>query len=744
MVKAGPINAAGRVAAAAWGFAVAIALLPTWSGPAVPGQLPGIATVLNLDARAPARFIAGLVLLPIVFAMLWSAVAKPALSRWAAIAAGAAMMSSLWLSLFEQDLFWVTVPTALALVVIFALRNLDAQFTRRDLILLPTIFSVFLALIDLRPAQTTAEQFLLAVALVFAVRLAIVFIPGRGEPALAFVLSPLALTLQTLFFSPHQRHLGWPSLLIALGTPFLVRVGQAILPVRTGKIACPTTLLLLVYPIASYSYLTATSLVVAEGKPRVNMFEDAHGIVPAGEMLHGERPYRDIIPAHGLIEDGVLDYVSMRFRGATLGSALKGRLVYGSLNAVAVYALTAAATGSPEAGILGFFFAASLGTIPTTSRTVIPLLTLAILAAAVRLRRPRLFAAAGFGAVLSALSSLDFGGCTIIALIVALIRFRPNALRALRDAAIGAACALVPLFAIFAALGFARSFVTTSLFEVLTLGPVSSQTPFTAPQVLKTTYRFFPEVLAGVFDHSATMYVVWACAVLFAAVTLTMRARRRIEPLTLMAVWIAAGGMAYAARHHLHFQFAVAPLLVACAWTLARVRSRYAIVAFVVLAMLSGFTIHIIVDGMVRNATGPLESTLATIDDLPRARGAWFNASDAAMVRSAQKYVQSLAPEETYFDFTNRPMLYFLFDRDCPVRQLGPSWYEPEDRQRAVITQLDRNPHVRAALVPNGMSDGAGLDGVANQTRAPLVWAYLVANYEPAFSENGVVFWRRK
>ena len=36
-----------RVASAAWGFAVAIALLPHWTRPAQPGQLPGFATSIS-------------------------------------------------------------------------------------------------------------------------------------------------------------------------------------------------------------------------------------------------------------------------------------------------------------------------------------------------------------------------------------------------------------------------------------------------------------------------------------------------------------------------------------------------------------------------------------------------------------------------------------------------------------------------------------------------------------------------
>jgi hypothetical protein len=711
-----------RVASAAWGFAVAIALLPRWTRPAQPGQLPGFATSIGLDANAPMHFIAGLMVLPIAFAFL------SRFYRGAALLPIASMFAALWLVLIDQNVTWTLAVPAVGLIAGYFLRDYDARFTRHDVILIPTTLTVFLALIDVADFLSIEKQFLVAAMLVVAVRLVV-------RRPFAFLLSPLALVLQTQFFGK-QAHLGWPSLAIALGTPFLLRI--------KNERRAAAILAFAIYPIASYSYLTATNLMIAEGKPRVNLFEDAHGIVPAGEMLQGELPYRDIIPVHGFVEDGLLDYVSMRARGATLGNALKSRAVFGSLNAVGVYALTAAATGSAEGGWLGFLLAALMGTIPTTSRVVPQLFTLAILAAAVRLRRSSLFAAAGFGAVLSLLTSLDFGLYTTLVVVIAVVRFRPKPLHALRDAAIGAACAAVPLFAIFGALGIARSFVSTTLFEVLTLGPVSTMTPFTAPAAFKT-YRFFPEALVAFFDRGATMYVVWACAAIFTAVALTARARRRVEPLLLIAVWIVAGGMSYAARHHLHFQFAVAPLLAAAAWTLARLRSRWAPLAFLALLMLGQLTVHVIVDGMVRTAAGPLDQSLVTIDDLSRARGALFNKDDARTVQTARKFVaQSLGPVETFVDFTNRPMLYFLLDRDCPIRQLGPSWYEPEERQRAVIAMIDRNPHVRAALVPNGLSDGTGLDNVPNQTRAPLVWQYLQTNFVPQYEENGMVWWHRK
>jgi hypothetical protein len=99
---------------------------------------------------------------------------------------------------------------------------------------------------------------------------------------------------------------------------------------------------------------------------------------------------------------------------------------------------------------------------------------------------------------------------------------------------------------------------------------------------------------------------------------------------------------------------------------------------------------------------------------------------------------------DTFFDFTNRGVLYFLFDRDCPVRQYEVAFYQPEERQREVIAQLERNPHVRAALVPAGPDDNTGVDGVPNPIRAPMVWAYLQEHFQPSFQEGSVVFWMRK
>ncbi|MGA8808414.1 MAG: hypothetical protein WB973_11100, partial [Thermoanaerobaculia bacterium] len=110
-----------------------------------------------------------------------------------------------------------------------------------------------------------------------------------------------------------------------------------------------------------------------------------------------------------------------------------------------------------------------------------------------------------------------------------------------------------------------------------------------------------------------------------------------------------------------------------------------------------------------------------------------------------QRYAAShLKLDETWFDFTNRGNLYFLLDRDCPMRQVEVAFYETEARQRDVIRRIEQNPRIRFALMPPEPTDNTAVDGVPNRVRAPLVYAYLQTHFTPDHEEAGVNFWRRK
>jgi hypothetical protein len=172
----------------------------------------------------------------------------------------------------------------------------------------------------------------------------------------------------------------------------------------------------------------------------LQFFEEAYPLVPASEMLRGRMPYRDIIPSHGLIQDGLLDVLLLRTGPETIGRSLSGRGAIGALNSIACYALGAAATGSPEAGIAAFFLGASMGTADGSPRVLPALLSPAVMVAAVRRRNPRLLFWAGAGAIVTGLTSIDHGMYILAAVVFAPTRLR----RGWRFAALGLFAAAVP------------------------------------------------------------------------------------------------------------------------------------------------------------------------------------------------------------------------------------------------------------------------------------------------------------
>lgn len=127
-----------------------------------------------------------------------------------------------------------------------------------------------------------------------------------------------------------------------------------------------------------------------------------------------------------------------------------------------------------------------------------------------------------------------------------------------------------------------------------------------------------------------------------------------------------------------------------------------------------------------------------------RARGALVDPGTHAALGTTQKFLRSsLRPDETFFDFASVGFLYYVFNRDCPIRYPEVATYEREEAQREVISALEKNRKVRAVLTafPTALSE---IDGVPNRDRAPLVWAYIQERFTPALEENGVVFWTRR
>lgn len=716
---------------AVWGLTIAVALLVVWRRPAPPDQMMGLAKTLGFDAHGPMRWVLGLMFLPVIVPVILRPVARWLAhgEAWARNVAMLAPLVTLWLVTAQMSVARAIVPCAIAILLATLSRHRELHFTRTDVVLVPVFLTTLLALIDIAPKLTVFDCVPIAALIVFAVRFAVTFMPSPLAAAYAFLVAPLGLVLQTGFFARDQRYFGWHALLLVVISPFVVRRF-----LKNGRRA----LTMIVFPLALFAYWNAMNTTTAEGKPRVNFFEDGHSLLPASEYLRGERPYRDILPAHGLIEDGLFDYFVFQTGEVNAGRRTKAREVIGTLNAFALYALAWAVTGSAEGALLSVILSIMTGLFAPTIRMLPPIAMLAFLAGAVRWRRKRWWAYAGFMTVVCGATSLDFGAYALVTLVIAVIRWP----RAGKPALIGLAAGAIPLFATFAILGVLGDFFRGTFLEIPAVAPAYTTQFYDLPKAMLER-AFFPEVIGAALDPQSVLFVVWPVIAIFTGVAITRRWPRRFEPFVLLALWAVLTGVSYAERGHRYFGMAFVVLFVALAARLLRRHRGFAFAMIAIAFVLAQPTTHLAVVGTNRIKRGP-PADWVEIPGVPRARGAYWHTSDAAAIASVKKYVDlSLAPDETFLDFTNSGALYFLLRRDCPIRQYEVAFHQTDELQRDVIRRIETNPKVRAVLMPSTPHGRFAVD-IPNAWRAPLVDAYVREHFTLDFEEGEVQFWRRK
>ncbi len=745
---------------AAYGVAVGISTYPLWIRPAPAGQLPGfMKNIMNVEAHASVHFFASIVVLALCSVMALRPAVGLLLRRdsqpWSRYVAAAALVEPFWYVSLSRELAWTAVPTAIVIAACLYLRRRDLQIRSHDTVLLPTFATVFIALADITtlPLQHLTVLALLAVILLRAA-LDLIGHNDRLQPGLCFALSPLALILQSHVLARADRRAGWPALVIALVSPLILRM--TLRDSRLTRRRISAFIALVAYPVAALSYTSATGFLAAESRPRVDFFEDAQHLTPAVTILNGALPYRDVIPPHGLVEDGLLDAAILLRGSQSIGNVLRTRATLFLLMSVVIYALAVAATGSANLAFVAFLAATAAGDAYGGVRFVPSVAALAFAAFAARYRSRKLLAVAGAASVVAGLTSIDFGlyaaVATVSAALLAGISWKERA-RSISTAAFGAACVLVPALAAMAAAGFLADFFRVTAYELRTLGAVYAEMPFNPPKSFETA---LPRLLVTLVDSENVPYFVWT-ACLIALITFIAERlqsphaqRRAVRPLIVIASWIVATGVSYVERQHIYFRWAIMPLLTGVLWVLlhrsAALRRPVAVALIVLMALLLvNPTWHLAVVGSFRRAPGPIEPGWREVG-LPRAQGAYFRDRDAALVDTVHRYAQAhLGPGDTFFDFTNHGLLYFLLDRDLPVRQIEVAFYETDELQREVIDRISRNPRIRFALVPSSDPSAPGVvDAVTNRDRAPLVWRYLQEHFEPDFAESGVELWRRK
>ena len=750
--KVALIHAAGAI----WGFSLALSLAAAMVTQAPPAQLPGRMTALGVHAAAPYRITVVAILLPLVF----SALSAPLASRfadsrsWAPLAAVGASCLSLWAAFLHAGSASILISTALLISTIFVARHRPIVLSVGDILLVPAALSLIFALREAAPEEELVTLGLWTVTALALLRVLLAFRTGDSliPPGDRFALVPLGLLVQI-------RRLDWTSdhvsLLVVLAVTFVAPVVLSCVRKPRGyDRTAPSILRYVIFPLVILTYVNVVHSYPG-GKPVVDFFEDGHGLLPASEMMAGELPYRDITPGHGLLTDGLIDFASLQIRGESIGKVLRTRHLIFSLNGAATYALGFAATGSPVAGMAAFAlsFSSPLGS-PMWWRTIPAFFALAFAVSAIRLRSARRFRWSGFFLVLTGLTSLDFAFYSLVTVLVAAARSggRAERLKAFTELARGGAILLLPILSVAVILGIADDFFRVTFGELLAHTAAYTLGINAIPNRLRELTTF-PEIIGKFFEPRSNVFLVWAIAVIISGAGLgqnLFRAKRRTDPLFLIGLWIGLAGISFAEREHLYTWFAFPSFTVAGLWILLRSRKTPQRIAAgilgALLVVIATPTLHLMGAAENRRATERAVVDLSTYRALPRAHDAWFHRTMARRLDIAQRYTAQLRRHETFFDFTNTPLLHFLLDRRCPIRQVEVPQYESTELQREVISLLERDRTVRAVLVAFPHGDGAGIvdmDGVPNRERAPLVWSWIQQHFTPDVAEDGVEFWRR-
>ncbi len=684
-----------RASSAVFGFSLAVGFAPKLALRARPAEM---LSALKMEGHSPTGLILQFllaVILTAAFAMIgeriWRLLAE---YRWAAVSYSASLLIAPVSLMSYGNVRHVLLLGAVAAAIV-ALRKRDPLFSRGDVVQLPIVLACYVAFIDIGFGHTPIATFLRAAIVVFALRLMI-------RNADAFILSPLALIFETRL-QPPQIGAALALLVIVL-PPLLLWRRRVVISRR------------IVYPIVVFLYPLA---VLQMPSPIFvsNFFEDGHDVPVASEMMRGEKPYADIIPMHGLINDGGLYYLAMKAGHGSIRELLNMRVVTGTLSGVAIYCVVLAATGVPEMALLAAFLTICL--TPGVSIWLRPSAAIFALAATIagtRLRSRRWFIAAGALVVIAYLVSIDFG---IYSAIVALFAaFRARYLRAL---ALGVAAAAVPALMIFAAFGFALDFIRVNA-EVLSGHSVYFMRPLEIPEPLRS-----PSLIHHLGEGLTPM--VWFVALITTCAALArspFRAQRSDAP-WLIGVWMVVATASFITRADPYFNVVATPFIFVALWVLRRYARTLTTVLMVVVVLLAE----------------PFRHVITVIPELRHAKeGPLFNPTVSTSIRAAQRFVATLKPDDTFVDFSNSTLLYTLTNRDCPLPQVEVASYQSGAAQREVIERIKRNPRVRAALITFPGTDQS-VDDIANADRAPLVWAFLKQNFTPAFAEDGVVFWKR-
>ena len=692
------------------GFAVGVVVSRSISMAAKPGQLPGIAATLGFDPRG----------------YLWRLVALISCT----IAGGFLAAAMTGLAPSDRSEGTQTFPKVDGLGFLLAAAVAHA-------------ITAWMFLVRTSIANHIPAAFLLLLLVAVSGVLAAALGRGHPEKGAAF-LSTGALLLPVALRS--GRPVGIDG--ICVGAAFLLPPLAWLLfreNVRTAKFLRALTIVVLLP--GSITVLSATSQMRAWAT--ANLFEDGHALLPASEYLRGELPYRDIIPGHGLVSDGLLAAAQLKAFGDDYGGLHRGEMAVGALFWPSLYALALAATGNAAPA----FAALAISNVYLPQyyhlRLLPSLWVLALAILASRSGNRRTWLACGALIPIALLVAVEFAAYAAGAALVALWVARGPRWKALAAFLGGGLATSAGIAVSLAAKGLLVPFVRTTFFYLPTLMPVYG-IPLVRPELPWSSA--YPTLAAWISDPTMFLYgyIVLAVLVLAAVLPNGPRLSDRARAALPILAWTVFAMLSVVERRHVRYPMFLVPLalLLLALWFKGPRRwfsGRGVLAAACVAGAALLWRPADVVNGSGYALAHPEPPRLATFEEPRRARGALFPPTDEVLVRATSALIEKarLSPTDTWLDFANAPGLHYLFDRDCPIRYYEVPFYESEAAQADVIEALERNPRVRAVLLKTSLFSDP-IDGVPNMARAPKVAKYLELNFEPFLAQDGVEFWLRR
>ena len=432
------------------------------------------------------------------------------------------------------------------------------------------------------------------------------------------------------------------------------------------------------------------------------------------------------------------------YRGLYLGDKALGILYWPS-----IYALAYAAAGNPAVAFGGLVLSFVAWPQYFHLRTLPCFWILASAILASRTNKNWAWVACGFAVPLALCCGVEFAAYGTGAALIALLTARGPRARHLLHATVGAVLSgsLMALF--LARAGVLGAFVRTTLLFLPTLLPAYAQ-PLVRPAMPASLG--LGSIVAFLADRTMFLYVMIAIAIVGVAACVArapvVGSRARVT-VPLFAFLLLAM-LSVIERRHINYPFFMVPLalVLALRWLRGRRPGFHwrAVAAGGALATaILVWRPWLLLSAEARMLAGErTDPGLVTLERPERARGALFSAPDVALVRATEELIRvaGFSADDTWLDFANAPGLYYLFNRNCPIRYYEVPYYETPAAQAEVIAAIERNARVRAVLIADGLPSEP-IDGVANALRAPRVAQYLNENFHPFFRRGAVVFWLR-